>query len=328
MLSARGASTTRRRARDRGLRAARRRRGRECPALRGGLGDRSGAADLVAAAAPARPPRRVAGGAYHPASQGLEVGGDFYDVFSTAEGQWYLVIGDVCGKGAEAAAVTALARHTLRTAATRRARPPDPALGGDAMLPVCRGRPLLHDRCAHVDLLARRGSPWRAAGTRCRCVRRALGAWSSCSARRGRCSVCARSGAAGAQHRPAVRRRAGALYGRADRGARAAGMWGEAELAGRFARRRSTGRSGWSRAWSPGPGRARRSAGRSRGASAQVALSSSVAIGKVPGRLAIVVVRFSAPVPSCRCGVPSAGVSSTSGGCSSGYPTSDSVVSI
>ena len=60
---------------------------------------------------------------YHPASHGLEVGGDFYDVFSTAEGQWYLVIGDVSGKGAEAAAVTALARYTLRSAAARRRSP-------------------------------------------------------------------------------------------------------------------------------------------------------------------------------------------------------------
>ena len=61
--------------------------------------------------------------AFHPAGQGLEVGGDFYDVFSTGDGQWYLVIGDVSGKGAEAAAVTALARYTLRTAAARRRSP-------------------------------------------------------------------------------------------------------------------------------------------------------------------------------------------------------------
>ena len=61
--------------------------------------------------------------AYHPAGQGLEVGGDFYDVFSTREGQWYLVIGDVCGKGAEAAAVTALTRYTIRSAAARERSP-------------------------------------------------------------------------------------------------------------------------------------------------------------------------------------------------------------
>jgi PAS domain S-box-containing protein len=61
--------------------------------------------------------------AYRPAALGLEVGGDFYDVFSTSENQWYAVIGDVCGKGAEAAAVTALARYTIRAAAVRRRTP-------------------------------------------------------------------------------------------------------------------------------------------------------------------------------------------------------------
>jgi PAS domain S-box-containing protein len=63
------------------------------------------------------------GAVYQAAGEGYEVGGDFYDVFDTAEDQWYAVIGDVCGKGAEAAAVTALARYTLRAAATRRYSP-------------------------------------------------------------------------------------------------------------------------------------------------------------------------------------------------------------
>ncbi len=93
--------------------------------------------------------------AYQPAWDGLQVGGDFYDVFTTAEGQWYLVIGDVCGKGAEAAAVTALARYTLRTAAARR-RSPAAILRwvGDAMLhqDAARGR-FCTIACAHVDLL-------------------------------------------------------------------------------------------------------------------------------------------------------------------------------
>ena len=51
------------------------------------------------------------------------IGGDFYDVFPLADGRWGLVIGDVCGKGAEAAALTALARHTVRTAAMLDPRP-------------------------------------------------------------------------------------------------------------------------------------------------------------------------------------------------------------
>jgi PAS domain S-box-containing protein len=54
---------------------------------------------------------------FRPAGTGLEVGGDFYDIFETAEGQWGLVIGDVCGKGADAAAVTGLTRYTVRAAA-------------------------------------------------------------------------------------------------------------------------------------------------------------------------------------------------------------------
>ncbi len=54
---------------------------------------------------------------YHPALAGLEVGGDFYDVFAVGD-DWMLTIGDVCGKGAEAASVTALVRFTIRAAAT------------------------------------------------------------------------------------------------------------------------------------------------------------------------------------------------------------------
>lgn len=53
---------------------------------------------------------------YHIASID-EVGGDFYDLFPLAHGTWGLFLGDVCGKGAAAAAVTSLARYTLRAAA-------------------------------------------------------------------------------------------------------------------------------------------------------------------------------------------------------------------
>jgi PAS domain S-box-containing protein len=57
------------------------------------------------------------------AGDGNEVGGDFYDCFATGAGSWALVIGDVCGKGAEAAALTALARYTVRAAALHTHRP-------------------------------------------------------------------------------------------------------------------------------------------------------------------------------------------------------------
>ena len=56
---------------------------------------------------------------YRPAGTGDEVGGDFYDVFESRDGEWVIVIGDVRGKGAEAAVVTALARYTLRATAIR-----------------------------------------------------------------------------------------------------------------------------------------------------------------------------------------------------------------
>ncbi|MGZ4702803.1 MAG: SpoIIE family protein phosphatase [Ilumatobacteraceae bacterium] len=55
---------------------------------------------------------------YWPALTDMEVGGDFYDVFPIDDRRWGLVIGDVCGKGAAAAAVTGTARHSLRAAAT------------------------------------------------------------------------------------------------------------------------------------------------------------------------------------------------------------------
>jgi hypothetical protein len=48
---------------------------------------------------------------FRPMGPGSEVGGDFYDVFGDRESFW-LVVGDVCGKGAEAAALTAFLRHT------------------------------------------------------------------------------------------------------------------------------------------------------------------------------------------------------------------------
>ncbi|MFC9841999.1 PP2C family protein-serine/threonine phosphatase [Streptomyces sp. NPDC060223] len=60
---------------------------------------------------------------YHIASTD-KVGGDFYDLFPLTSGTWGLFLGDVCGKGAAAAAVTSLARYTLRAAAVYN---PDPA---------------------------------------------------------------------------------------------------------------------------------------------------------------------------------------------------------
>lgn len=71
---------------------------------------------------PAMPGLEIAA-SYRPAGELNEVGGDFYDVLPRTDGGWMIVIGDVCGKGAEAASVTALARHTLRAASMLDARP-------------------------------------------------------------------------------------------------------------------------------------------------------------------------------------------------------------
>ena len=54
---------------------------------------------------------------YEPAGDGSEVGGDFLDVFALDPQTWAFMLGDVSGKGAEAAAVSAAARYTLRALA-------------------------------------------------------------------------------------------------------------------------------------------------------------------------------------------------------------------
>jgi serine phosphatase RsbU (regulator of sigma subunit) len=64
---------------------------------------------------------------YEPAGDGREIGGDFYDVFPLDDHSWGIVLGDVSGKGAEAAAVTAQARYTLRALA-HPGRPPSATL--------------------------------------------------------------------------------------------------------------------------------------------------------------------------------------------------------
>jgi serine phosphatase RsbU (regulator of sigma subunit) len=68
-------------------------------------------------------PGLVAAVRFIAAGEGIEVGGDFYDFFRARDGAAAALIGDVCGKGPEAASVTALARHTLRAAAVYESRP-------------------------------------------------------------------------------------------------------------------------------------------------------------------------------------------------------------
>jgi serine phosphatase RsbU (regulator of sigma subunit) len=50
---------------------------------------------------------------YEPARGPLDIGGDFYDVHSREDGSALVVLGDICGNGAEAAALTGRVRHSL-----------------------------------------------------------------------------------------------------------------------------------------------------------------------------------------------------------------------
>jgi serine phosphatase RsbU (regulator of sigma subunit) len=61
--------------------------------------------------------------AYRPGRAGMDVGGDFYDVFERPGGSFGLAIGDVCGHGPEAAAVMGVARQTIRVAGMGESRP-------------------------------------------------------------------------------------------------------------------------------------------------------------------------------------------------------------
>ena len=62
-------------------------------------------------------------GVYRPAGDGAEIGGDFYDVFPTGPTSHAILLGDVSGKGAAAAVVTALVRHVVRAELLRGAGP-------------------------------------------------------------------------------------------------------------------------------------------------------------------------------------------------------------
>lgn len=64
------------------------------------------------------------GARYRAAGEAFEAGGDFYDIIRHGS-DWALVVGDVCGKGARAAALTGLARYTLRAAAVKARRSKD-----------------------------------------------------------------------------------------------------------------------------------------------------------------------------------------------------------
>jgi serine phosphatase RsbU (regulator of sigma subunit) len=82
---------------------------------------------LLPAALPEVPGLDV-GVAYQAAGEGLDVGGDFYDLFAVGPDRWRFTIGDVAGSGPEAAGVTGLARHALQLLG-QQSCPPAEAVG-------------------------------------------------------------------------------------------------------------------------------------------------------------------------------------------------------
>ncbi|MDH6225845.1 MULTISPECIES: PP2C family protein-serine/threonine phosphatase [Streptomyces] len=83
---------------------------------------------------------------YHAASV-HDLGGDFYDVFPLDGDRWAFLLGDVCGKGPDAATVTALARHTLRAAAHHA---PDPVAVLDTLNTELLGDSLTSKFCTAI----------------------------------------------------------------------------------------------------------------------------------------------------------------------------------
>ena len=101
---------------------------------------------LVPAQIPPVPGFEVAA-RFHAAGEDVQVGGDFFDVFETDDGSWAAVVGDVSGKGADAAAITALARYTVRAVAVPRTPPEHRAARAQRRGAAPRPRrPLLHRR--------------------------------------------------------------------------------------------------------------------------------------------------------------------------------------
>jgi serine phosphatase RsbU (regulator of sigma subunit)/putative methionine-R-sulfoxide reductase with GAF domain len=93
---------------------------------------------------------------YHSAGDGVEVGGDFYDVFSLSDDRWVLMIGDVCGTGPAAAALTSQIRHGARVAARAGLRPAAvvPAINASLIDTIQAGR---FCTMVYAELVARHG---------------------------------------------------------------------------------------------------------------------------------------------------------------------------
>lgn len=96
---------------------------------------------------------------YRSAGIGHDVTGDFYDVFQTGPGAWWVVIGDVCGKGPEAAALTTEIRYSLRAEAAHGGSPAEVLAAVDELLHTSSD---LGERFATTALvsLRRDGQAW------------------------------------------------------------------------------------------------------------------------------------------------------------------------
>jgi serine phosphatase RsbU (regulator of sigma subunit) len=124
-----------------------------------------------------QPPGVEVAARYWPADTSSEIGGDFYDLFELDDGRWGITIGDVCGKGIEAAALTGVTRHTIRAAARHLESPADvlgwtyeaiSAYSGETYATVCFAFLSIDDARAELDI-ALGGHPgpllWRADGS-------------------------------------------------------------------------------------------------------------------------------------------------------------------
>jgi hypothetical protein len=89
---------------------------------------------------------------YRPAEEATEIGGDFYDVYRGPDDQWWFVVGDVCGKGVDAAVLTGKVRSALRMAALTGRRP-------DGVLSLLNEVMLLEGGMSFVTLVLGRISP-------------------------------------------------------------------------------------------------------------------------------------------------------------------------
>ena len=181
-------------------RPARARAGRARPRDRRRAGDargRAGASAQPAATAPAGH-RRASSSAPRTARarRAGRSAGDFYDVFQLAPGRWAFAIGDVCGKGPRAAALTGtspLRPATCRRARrTRRAPSSPPSTTSSCATETATSAPLIF---ASVDLRGDAANVrWPSAATRCRCwlaaaePSRPSGGRARCSATSRRCA--------------------------------------------------------------------------------------------------------------------------------------------